>query len=203
MAATIMSIEAAKKAAITLAEEGKGQQALHDTVVAYANNRRQGTACTKNRSEVAGSGKKLWRQKGTGNARMGSRRSPIWRGGGVVFGPRPRDYSQKINIKTKRLALRVALTARISDGDVLTIPGFEVTDGKTKTFVTTVAGLTTAKKIAIVGHFDEMTFRAGRNVANVQLIRPEQVTSEDLLRYGKIILTTDAVGILSQRTAIK
>src|ERR1700761_739783 len=95
--ANVLTIEEAKQANLNLVEEGsKGRQALHNAVVAYRANRRSGTACTKTRGEVAGRGKKLWKQKGTGRARMGSRRSPIWVGGGVVFGPRPRDYSKTI-----------------------------------------------------------------------------------------------------------
>src|SRR5262249_7283760 len=120
MSANVLTIETAKEAKLNLVEEpGKGRQALHNTIVAYRANRRSGTASTKNRSEVAGSGKKLWKQKGTGRARMGSRRSPIWVGGAVVFGPRPRDYSKTIPKKVKRLALRRALTERVKDGDVL------------------------------------------------------------------------------------
>jgi large subunit ribosomal protein L4 len=124
-----LTIESAKAANLNLVQEGKGQQALHQTLVAYANNRRAGTAHTKRRGELAGSGKKLWKQKGTGNARMGSRRSPIWSGGATVFGPRTRDFSQKINAKVKTLALRTALTARINDGDVIEVARFAVSDG--------------------------------------------------------------------------
>jgi large subunit ribosomal protein L4 len=201
MSATQLSIESAAQANLTLVEGRKGGQALHDTVVAYRANRRAGTACTKNRSEVAGSGKKLWRQKGTGRARMGSARSPIWTGGGVVFGPRPRDYSKKIPKNVKRLALRTALTARILDGAVYSIDSFEVADGKTKSFISTVAALSSANKLAIIGDFSEMTFRSGRNVQNVQLISAEDVNAEHLLRYEAILLTPAAIETLARRTA--
>jgi len=96
-----------------LIADGKGTQAVHDTVVAYQANQRSGTACTKTMGEVAGSGKKPWRQKGTGRARAGSFQSPLWRGGGVTFGPKPRDYGKKINARTKKLALRKALSERL------------------------------------------------------------------------------------------
>lgn len=201
MSATLFSIETAKQANLNLVEGYHGEQALHDTVVAYRANRRQGTACTKNRSEVAGSGKKLWRQKGTGRARMGSVRSPIWRGGGVVFGPRPRDYSKKITKNVKQLALRAALTARVKDGAVFDIGTFAITDGKTKSFISAVNGLSDAKKVLIVGAFDEMTFRAGRNVADVQLISAEEVNAEHLLRYETVLLTNEAIETLARRTA--
>src|SRR5438445_3398661 len=104
-----------------LIENGKGTQAVHDAVVAYLANQRMGTACTKNVGEVAGTNKKPWKQKGTGRARAGSFRSPLWRGGGVVFGPKPRDFSKKVSHGTKQLALRKALSERIKAGDVLVV----------------------------------------------------------------------------------
>jgi large subunit ribosomal protein L4 len=202
MPATVLSTEAAKQASLNLVEGHQGKQALNDAVVAYRANRRQGNACTKSRAEVSGSGKKLWRQKGTGNARMGSKRSPIWSGGGVVFGPKPRDYSKKIPKNVKKLALRTALTARIADGAVLTIDSFAVADGKTKSFVSTIAGLATAKKVLVVGqNFDEVTFRSARNVQNVQLISAEEVNAEHLLLYPQVLVTSDALATLARRTA--
>src|SRR5213592_1345918 len=102
-----------------LIEDGKGTQAVHDTVVAYQANQRMGTACTKTMGEVTGSGKKPWKQKGTGRARAGSFASPLWRGGGVVFGPKPRDYTKKVSRNTRQLSLRKAMTERLNAGDVL------------------------------------------------------------------------------------
>lgn len=203
MSATILSAEAAKQANIQLTEGYKGSQALSDALVAYRSNRRQGNAHTKNRSEVAGSGKKLWNQKGTGNARMGSKRSPIWSGGGVVFGPRnTRNYKKLIPKGTKKLALRAALTARILDGEVLTTGSFSIADGKTKSFIAAVNGLTTAKKVLLIGKvFDELTFRAGRNVQNVQLISADEVNAEHLLLYPSVVVTGDALETLAKRTA--
>ncbi|MFO1485925.1 MAG: 50S ribosomal protein L4 [Verrucomicrobiaceae bacterium] len=203
MSATILSAEAAKQANIQLTEGYKGSQALSDAVVAYRSNRRQGNAHSKNRSEVSGSGKKLWNQKGTGNARMGSKRSPIWSGGGVVFGPRnTRNYKKTLTKGTKKLALRAALTARILDGEVLTTKSFAVADGKTKSFVEAVNGLTTAKNVLLIGKaFDELTFRAARNVQNVQLISADEVNAEHLLRYRSVVVTGDALETLAKRTA--
>ena len=202
MSATILSTESAKQANVNLVEGHHGKQALNDTLVAYRANRRQGNANTKNRSEVRGSGKKLWGQKGTGNARMGSKRSPVWSGGGVVFGPRTRDYSVKIPRAIKKLALRTALTARITDGAVLTIPTFAVADGKTKSFIAVVEALSTAKKILIVGQtFDELTFRSARNVQNVQLVSADDVNAEHLLLYPQVIVTTEALETIARRTA--
>ena len=203
MSATTLTLDAAKQASINLVEDpAKGLQALHETVVAYRANRRQGTACTKTRNEVAGSGKKLWNQKGTGRARMGSVRSPIWRGGGTVWGPRPRDYSKKIPQKIKSLALRRALTSRIEDGDVLTTANFSIQDGKTKSFIKTLSGLTDAKKVLVLARaFDETTFLSGRNVASVQLLNAADVNAEHLLNYEKIVVVGDALEILAKRTA--
>ena len=174
MSATILSAEAAKQANIQLTEGYKGSQALSDALVAYRSNRRQGNAHSKNPSEVAGSGKKLWNQKGTGNARMGS----------------------------KKLALRAALTSRILDGEVLTTTNFQIADGKTKSFIAAVNGLTTAKNVLLIGKgFDELTFRAGRNVQNVQLISADDVNAEHLLRYRSVVVTGDALETLAKRTA--
>jgi len=202
MAAGILTAEAAKQANINLTDSPhKGKQAMHDVVVALQANRRSGTACTKRRGEVQGSGKKLWKQKGTGNARMGSRRSPIWSGGATVWGPRPRDFSKITTKKVRQLALRASLTARISDGDVILVDHLAVADGKTKNFVATVKGITDARKVLIVGAFDEATFRAARNVANVQLVRAEEVNTEHLLNYAKVVITNGALEILARRTA--
>lgn len=203
MSAQVLTADAAKAAQINLTEGHQGSQALHETVVAYRANRRQGTACTKNRSEVSGSGKKLWNQKGTGNARMGSKRSPIWSGGGVVFGPRnTRNYKKTLTKGTKKLALRAALTARILDGEVLTTTSFAIADGKTKSFIAAVNGLTTAKNVLLIGSkFDELTFRAARNVQNVQLISADEVNAEHLLRYRSVVVTGDALETLAKRTA--
>src|SRR5512138_2238841 len=115
-----------------LVEDGRGTQAVHDTVVAYMAAQRMGTACTKTMGEVAGSGKKPWRQKGTGRARAGSFASPLWRGGGVVFGPKPRDYAKKVNRSTRQLALRKAMSERLKAGDVVVVDDLNLDTPKTK-----------------------------------------------------------------------
>src|SRR5690349_15588307 len=118
-----------------LVEDGRGTQAVHDAVVAYQAAQRMGTACTKNVGEVAGTNKKPWRQKGTGRARAGSFQSPLWRGGGVVFGPKPRSYTKKVSRQTRQLALRKALSERLKAGDVLVVDDLKLTSPKTKDFV--------------------------------------------------------------------
>src|SRR5215510_2085153 len=116
-------------------EDAKGNQAVHDAVVAFQAAQRMGTACTKNVGEVAGTNKKPWRQKGTGRARAGSFQSPLWRGGGVVFGPKPRDFGKKVSRSTRQLALRKALTERLNAGDVVVVDDLKLGSPKTKEFV--------------------------------------------------------------------
>src|SRR6266542_28228 len=124
-----------------MVEDGKGTQAVHDVVVAYQAAQRMGTACTKTMGEVAGTGKKPWRQKGTGRARAGSFASPLWRGGGVVFGPKPRDFGNKVNAKTRQLALRKALSERLKAGDVVVVDDLKIASPKTKEFVGLMSAL--------------------------------------------------------------
>src|SRR6516225_8618920 len=124
-----------------LVENGKGTQAVHDAVVAYQAAQRMGTASTKTMGEVAGTGKKPWRQKGTGRARAGSFASPLWRGGGVVFGPKPRDFGKKVSRKTRQLALRKALSERLRAGDVVLVNELKLDSAKTKDFVSVLSAL--------------------------------------------------------------
>src|SRR5260221_13100015 len=122
-------------------EGGRGSQAAHDVIVAFQANQRMGTACTKTAGEVAGSNKKPWRQKGTGRARAGSVRSPLWAGGGVVFGPKPRDFGKKVNNKARQLALRKALTERLKAGDVQVVADLKLDSPKTRGFTDLLAKL--------------------------------------------------------------
>src|SRR5215469_8601646 len=124
-----------------LVDDGKGTQAVHDTVVAYNAAQRMGTASTKTMGEVAGSGKKPWRQKGTGRARAGSFASPLWRGGGVVFGPKPRDFGKRVSKGTRQLALRKALSERLKAGDVVLVDDLKLSSSKTKDFVGVLTAL--------------------------------------------------------------
>jgi large subunit ribosomal protein L4 len=202
MASSVLTLESAKAANISVVENRRYTQTVHDVVVAMQANRRSGTACTKTRGEVRGSNKKLYRQKGTGNARAGERRSPTRVGGGVAHGPKPRDYSKKVSKKTKRIAFRKALSERIKTADVLTVPGFSVADGKTKSFVSTLNAIVTSPKVLIIASaFDEQTYLAGRNYAGCLLMTANEVNTEHLLNYRKIIVTADALETLSRRTA--
>ncbi len=152
MSATVLTPEAAKDAKIDIIANGKGTQAVHDAVVAMRANRRSGTASTKTKATVSGSGKKPYKQKGTGRARAGYMSSPVRVGGGVVFGPHPRSYAKKTSKSVKRLAFRKALSSRIIAGDVSIMENFVVTELKTKAFLSLVGGLTDEKKkVLIVG----------------------------------------------------
>ena len=204
MSANVLTIEAAKKAKLTFREgEETALQAVHDVITAMRANRRSGTANTKTRGEVAESGKKPFRQKGTGNARQGGNASPINRGGGVVFGPRPRDYSKQVNRKTRRLAFMVVLKERIASGDVFAVDGFEIADGKTKSFVAEINSIAGTEKVLIIADsFTDKTYLAARNVATVQLITADGVNSEQLLAYDKLVVTSGAMEILASRTAV-
>src|SRR6478752_6514454 len=151
-----------------LIENGKGTQAVHDTVVAYQAAQRMGTACTKTMGEVAGSGKKPWRQKGTGRARAGSFASPLWRGGGVVFGPKPRDFSKKVGRKTRQLALRKALSERLRAGDVVVVDDLKLESAKTKDFVGVLSALELSGSALFVAQgSDKNLTLASRNIPNV------------------------------------
>jgi large subunit ribosomal protein L4 len=202
MSAQILTIEAAKKANLTVVETGHGTQAVHDVIVAMRAARRSGTASTKTKAEVALSGAKPWRQKGTGRARAGYKSSPVWVGGGVVFGPKPRDYSKKVGKSVRRLAFSKALSSKIIAGDVLVVEGFAVTEPKTKKFVAALQAVTPEPKVLIIGAgFDENTKLAARNVQPALLMTASEVNTEQLLNYKKIIVTRAAVEQLAARTA--
>ena len=201
MSATVLTADAARDAKFTLVEGGRGTQAVHDVVVAMRAARRSGSANTKTKAEVALSGAKPWRQKGTGRARAGYKSSPIWRGGGVVFGPKPRDYSKKVSKTTRRLAFQKALTERINAGDVLTIDTFAVTELKTKAFLTLLREQTDAKKVLLISDsFDDNTYKAARNVKPVLLTTATDVNTEQLLAFNKILVTSGALAQLAARS---
>jgi large subunit ribosomal protein L4 len=200
MSATVLTIAAAKEAKIDVIENGRGTQALHDVVVALRANRRSGSANTKTKAEVAYSGKKPWRQKGTGRARAGYTSSPVWAGGGVVFGPKPRDYSKNVPKNVKRLALLKALSSRIVAGDVLIAEEIKVATPKTKDFVSYLKSQTEARKVLLIAtQFDEATYKAARNIQPVLLNTAAEVNTEQLLQFQKIIMTNEALAKLAER----
>src|SRR5579863_7423905 len=170
-----------------LIETGKGTQAVHDTVVAYNAAQRSGTACTKTVGEVAGSNKKPWKQKGTGRARAGSVRSPLWAGGGVVFGPKPRDFSKKISRKTRSLALRKALSERLKAGDVVVVDDLKLSSAKTKEFVGLMSTLELKGTTLVVSTgVDKNITLASRNIPTVLLATSDSLNTYDVLRPDKL-----------------
>ncbi len=146
MSSKTLTIEDAKSQFNLLDDPDKGGQAVHDLIVAFQANRRSGTACAKTRGEIAGTGKKMYRQKGTGNARHSTNKAPIYVGGGVAHGPRPRDYTKHVPKKIRKLALQKVLGSKIEAGAVQVVDSFEVADGKTKSFAAQTAALTDAVK---------------------------------------------------------
>jgi large subunit ribosomal protein L4 len=183
-----------------LVEGGKGTQAVHDTVVAYQAAQRMGTACTKNVGEVAGTNKKPWRQKGTGRARAGSFQSPLWRGGGVVFGPKPRDFAKKVSRTTRQLALRKAMSERLKAGDVLLVDDLKLGSAKTKEFVSVLGALELKGSALIVAHAaDKNLMLASRNVPKVALTTSDSLNTYDVLRSDKLVFTRSAFEQLEAR----
>jgi large subunit ribosomal protein L4 len=176
-----------------LVENGKGTQAVHDAVVAYRAAQRSGTANTKNVGEVSGTNKKPWRQKGTGRARAGSFQSPLWVGGGVVFGPRPRDFSKKISRKTRALALRKALSERLKAGDVMVVDDLKLASPKTKDFVGLMSTLDLKGKTLIISsETDKNLTLASRNIPSVTLTTSDSLNTYDILRPDKLLFTRSA-----------
>lgn len=173
---------------------------IHQVVVAQLANKRQGTKSTLTRTEVRGGGKKPWRQKGTGRARQGSIRSPQWTGGGVVFAPKPRDFSQKINKKTKVAATLSALSAKVSDNDFIVLDKLQIQEAKTKYIAQMLKAFEIESRVLIaVANDDEAVLRACANIQNVTLINADLVNVYDLASNTKCIFTVDAVEKIQKR----
>jgi large subunit ribosomal protein L4 len=187
-----------------LIENGRGTQAVHDAVVAFNAAQRSGTACTKTAGEVAGTNKKPWKQKGTGRARAGSFRSPLWRGGGVVFGPKPRDFRKTISRGTRQLALRKALSERLSAGDVMVVDDFKLESPKTKEFIGVLSALKVDGTALIVSHASDKNLTlASRNISNVELTTSDALNTYQVLRSDKLVFTRGAFERIEERLGKK
>jgi len=185
-----------------LVTDGRGTQAVHDTVVAYQAEQRSGTACAKRVGEVAGTNKKPWRQKGTGRARAGSFRSPLWPGGGVVFGPLPRDFSKKVNRKTRQLALRKALSERLKAGEVTVVDNFALTEPKTKEFRKALGGLKLdGSVVVVIDTPDRNLTLASRNIPGVTLVTAGSLNTYELLLPKNLVFTRSSFEKFEQRLA--
>jgi len=182
-------------------EGDRGLQAVKEVVVAHRANARQGTRSTKTRGEVRGGGKKPWAQKGTGRARAGSNRSPLWVGGGVVFGPKPRDFSKKINGKVKALAFNRALFDRATAGDVSVIESFAPDVTKTKAMNAVLVRIAPKGKVLLVdAPFTASASRAARNLDRVTLQVASKLNTLDLVQYTKIVVSSQALEQIIART---
>ena len=172
---------------------------MHQVVKMQLANRRQGTHSTKTRAEVRGGGRKPWRQKGTGRARVGSSRNPVWTGGGVVFGPKPRDYGFTMPKKIKRLALKSALSSKVVEKQLLVIDDFNLDRPKTSDMTQILKNLNIDKKALIVtAHEDNNLRLSARNIPGVKTIMPNTLNVYDLLYYDNLILTKDAVQMIEE-----
>lgn len=172
---------------------------LHEVVTMQRATRRSGTASVKNRSDIVGSTKKLFRQKGTGRARRGDIKSPLLRGGGVVFGPHPRSYAYKVPKKVRKLALKMALSSKVRDNEMIVLDRLELERVKTKDFVSIIKSLDTDNVLLVTDQKDDNLELSSRNVPNVKVLRSEGLNVYDLLRYKNVILLEPAVKALEGR----
>lgn len=172
---------------------------LHKVIVNQLANRRQGTVATKTRGLVSGGGRKPWRQKGTGRARVGSTRTPVWVGGGVTFGPEPRDYSYKMPKKARRAALRSALSVKVRDGKFVIVDQLAIDKPKTKTIVEILEALeANTKTLVVLSEWDTNIYLALRNIPNTLLSKSVGLNVYDILNHDKIVITKDAVAKLEE-----
>jgi large subunit ribosomal protein L4 len=186
---------------LAVAKEENAVHIVHRALIRQTNNARQGTACAKTRAEVRGGGRKPWKQKGTGRARAGSIRSPLWRGGGVIFGPKPKDYNMKMNRKERRLALRTAVMSRIDDTIVVQDFATNLAQPKTKEFVQAMTrwGVEADSKVLIiVAEVEDNTLLSIRNIGNVKMISASGLNVFDLLNADQIVATAEAIAKIQE-----
>ncbi|HCX63801.1 MAG TPA: 50S ribosomal protein L4 [Eubacteriaceae bacterium] len=199
----VMNMKGDKVEELSLKDEVFGiepnESVVHEVVVAQLANRRQGTQSAKTRSEVRGGGRKPWRQKGTGRARAGTIRSPLWKGGGVVFAPKPRDYSKKVNKKVKRLAMKSVLSAKLIEQELVVLDAITIEKPQTKTVVELLKNVNADKKALVVtAKIDNNVYRSARNIPGVKAIAIENLNVYDVLKYDKLILTKEVVEKLEE-----
>jgi len=172
---------------------------LYESVVNYRANQRQGTASTKTRGEVRGGGRKPWRQKGTGRARAGSNRSPIWKGGGTTFGPKPRDYSYSLPKKAKKTALKSALSMKLAEKQLLIVDALELKEPKTKEAAALMKGLKLDSALIVDQHDNKNLFLSARNIPKIKVVDVSQVNVYDVLNYNWLVLTKRAFDSLTEK----
>lgn len=171
---------------------------VHMAVKSQLANNRQGTQSAKTRSEVSGGGRKPWRQKGTGHARQGSTRAPQWTGGGVVFAPKPRDYSFKMNKKEKKLALCSALTSRVTENKIVVLDELKLNEIKTKNFAAIMDNLKLNRALVVLNDNDQNVVLSARNIPNVKVSQTETINVYDILKYDTLVVTKEAVATIEE-----
>ena len=171
---------------------------VHLAVVSQLANGRQGTQSAKTRSEVSGGGRKPWRQKGTGHARQGSTRSPQWTGGGVVFAPKPRDYSMKMNKREKQIAIKSALTSKVQDSKLIVVDEFKLDEIKTSKFAQILDNLKAPKALDVTKDKDEKVVLSARNIPTVKTTMTNSINVYDILKYDSLVITKDAVAAIEE-----
>jgi large subunit ribosomal protein L4 len=174
------------------------EHAMHMAVVSYLANQRQGTQSTKTRAEVSGGGRKPWRQKGTGRARQGSIRSPQWKGGGVVFAPKPRDYTMRLNKKLKRLALKSALSTKAAEEKIIVLDELALSEVKTKEMVKVLANINAGKALVVMDGSNTNVILSARNIPEVKTAAVNTINVYDILKYNNLVLTKDAVAKIQE-----
>ena len=171
---------------------------VHLAVVSQLANGRQGTQSAKTRSEVSGGGRKPWRQKGTGHARQGSTRSPQWTGGGVVFAPKPRDYSMKMNKREKQIAIKSALTSKVQDSKLIVVDEFKLDEIKTSKFAQILDNLKAPKALVVTKDKDEKVVLSARNIPTVKTTQTNELNVFDVLKYDTVVVTKAAVATIEE-----
>lgn len=166
---------------------------IHDAIVMQQANQRQGNASTKTRAEVSGGGRKPWRQKGTGRARAGSSRSPIWKGGGITFGPRPRSYAYSLPKKVRRLALKSALSSKVLDGNIVVLEALNFEEPKTKDMVQILSNFKIRKALLVTANIDENVEKSARNIEGIKPLQATGLNVLDILAHEKIVITKEAI----------
>ena len=198
----VYDIEGKKVKTIELKEEVFGiepnEAIVHSVLVNYLANQRQGTQSTKTRAEVSGGGRKPWRQKGTGHARQGSTRSPQWTGGGIVFAPKPRDYSFKMNKKEKNLALKSVLTTKVAENKFIVVDGLSFDEIKTKNMVNVLKNLEVKKALVVTDDDNKNVTLSSRNIPGVKTAFTNTINVYDILKYDKMVVAKDVISKIEE-----
>lgn len=199
---SVYNIEGSKVGDMELSDDVFGieinEHLVHMAVVSQLANNRQGTQSAKTRAEVRGGGRKPWRQKGTGHARQGSTRSPQWTGGGVVFAPKPRDYSFKMNKKEKNIALKSALTTKVVEEKIIVLDALSFDSIKTKNMTAVLGNLKVDKALVVLNDNDQNVVLSARNIPTVKTALTNTINVYDILKYDKLIVTKDAVATIEE-----